>query len=58
LHKREVDLFPLTKRERQMAERAFFANRIELLIRLKCLRTKRAKVEQAAVEQLLLFSQE
>jgi hypothetical protein len=55
LHKREVELFPLTKMEQQMAERAYFANRIELLIRLKRWRTKRAKVVQAAVEQLLCF---
>ena len=56
MHKREVELFPLTKTERRMAERAYFANRIEWLIRLKRLRTKRAKVEEAkAAQQLPLF---
>jgi hypothetical protein len=38
-----------------MAERAYFARRIELLIGLKRLRTKRTKVKNAAVEQLPLF---
>jgi hypothetical protein len=50
----EAELIPLAKRERRMAERAYFANRLNLLIRLKCLRTQRARVEEAA-EQLPLF---
>jgi hypothetical protein len=50
LNKGELaELFPLTKTDRQMAERAYFASPIELLIRLKR-RTKRAKVEEATVE--------
>jgi hypothetical protein len=57
-HKRELELFPLTKQERRMAERAYFAYRIELLIRLKRSRTKGAKVKGVAVEQLPLFSRE
>jgi hypothetical protein len=44
--------------ERHLADRAYFANRIELLIGLKRLGTKRVKVKERAVEQLALFSQE
>jgi hypothetical protein len=42
------ELSPPTKPERRMAEQAYFASRVELLIRLKRLRTKRAKVKEAA----------
>jgi hypothetical protein len=49
-HKREGELIPLTKLERQLADRAYFANRIELLLKLKRLRMKRVKVKEAAKE--------
>jgi hypothetical protein len=55
MHKREVELFPLTKTEQRMAERVYFANRIEWLIRLKRLRTKRLPLKEARAEQLALF---
>jgi hypothetical protein len=53
MHKREIELFRLTKTERKLADRAYFASRLKLLIERK--RTKRVKVKEAAVEQLPLF---
>jgi hypothetical protein len=52
---KEAELIPPTRRERHRAARAYFASRIELLVRLKRLRMKRAKVMKKAVEQLRLF---
>jgi hypothetical protein len=46
---KEAELFPLARRERQLADRAYFANRIALLVRLKRLRLKPEKVKEAAV---------
>jgi hypothetical protein len=40
MHKQEADLLPLTRQERQLADRAYFASRIELLMKLKRLRMK------------------
>jgi hypothetical protein len=55
VHKLKVEMFPMTRRERQIADRAYFANRIEVLMKLKRSRTKWAKVKEAVVEQLPLF---
>jgi hypothetical protein len=52
---KEAELIPPTRQERRTAERAYFSNRIDLLMNLKRLRTKRVKVREVAVEQLPLF---
>ena len=53
MHKRAVELFRLTKQEWQIAERAYFANRIEFADSAQAIaRKKRAMVEKAAGKAL------
>jgi hypothetical protein len=51
-----TELLALTWRERQLADRAYFASRVDLLIQRKRLEAKRRKPKQAILmEQLRLF---